>query len=80
MPADSIYSVFADVNGSGKIDGLDLVVVRQNQMVMLPGGEPAAAAAPALSPAMALARVVVPGGLFGIVPVRAASRENPVWA
>jgi len=72
--AYAVYSPFADVTASGKIDGLDLVVVRMNQLVMLPDGDPPATA-PAPQPQIAAAgrTVLAPPprvSLFGRTPIR----------
>jgi len=70
MPGDAVYSLFADVTASGKIDGLDLVVVRMNQLVMLPDGDPPAAA-PAPAPQfVAVHALPMPVSLFGRSPIR----------
>jgi hypothetical protein len=47
--ADSKYSVFDDVNGTGNISGVDVVAVRNRQFTGLPAGSPVAPAASAAS-------------------------------
>jgi protocatechuate 3,4-dioxygenase beta subunit len=42
--ADSKYSVFDDVNGSGNVSGVDVVAVRNRQFTGLPAGNPVAPA------------------------------------
>jgi len=61
------YSVFADVNGDGRINALDLSAVKQRLNSILPAGAPATLSA--VSPFVLRRRLLVGNEFFGSEPI-----------